>query len=96
VTGFGQGAALRAEWDRWNPSVRLDTLDSPHRSLVHQIVGYVRRAQYPGRRVAVLITEVRPRRPAGHAVPPGSARGCLRETATVRAPASSHLHRHQP
>jgi hypothetical protein len=42
--------------------VRLDTLDSPHRSLVHPIVGYVRRAQQPGRQVAVLITEVQPRR----------------------------------
>jgi len=58
----GQGAAFRADWDRWNPGVRLDTLDSPHRSLVHPIVGYVRRAQQPGRQVAVLITEVQPRR----------------------------------
>ena len=58
----GQGAAFRAGWDRWNPGVRLDTLDSPHRSLVHPIVGYVRRAQQPGRQVAVLITEVQPRR----------------------------------
>ena len=24
-----QSAAFRAEWDRWNPGVRLDTLDSP-------------------------------------------------------------------
>jgi hypothetical protein len=47
--------------DEWNPGVRLDTLDSPHRSLVHPIVGYVRRAQQPGRQVAVLITEVQPR-----------------------------------
>jgi len=57
-----QGAAFRADWDRWNPGVRLDTLDSPHRSLVHPIVGYVQRAQQPGRKVAVLITEVQPRR----------------------------------
>lgn len=28
----GQGAAFRARWDDWNPGVRLDTLDSPHRS----------------------------------------------------------------
>jgi len=53
----GQGAAFRADWDRWNPGVRLDTLDSPHRSLVHPIVDYVRRAPQPGRQVAVLITE---------------------------------------
>jgi len=58
----GQGAAFRAQWEDWNPGVRLDTLDSPHRSLVHPIVGYVRRAQQPGRQVAVLITEVQPRR----------------------------------
>ena len=27
-----RSAAFRAGWDRWNPGVRLDTLDSPHRS----------------------------------------------------------------
>ncbi len=58
----GQGAAFRAEWDRWNPGVRLDTLNSPHRSLVHPVVGYVRQAQHGNRQVAVLITEVQPRR----------------------------------
>jgi amino acid transporter len=58
----GQGAAFRADWDRWNPGVRLDILDSPHRSLVHPVVGYVRRAQQPGRQVAVLIPEIQPRR----------------------------------
>ena len=42
--------------------MRLDIHDSPHRSLVHPVVGYVRRAQRPGRQVAVLITEVQPRR----------------------------------
>jgi hypothetical protein len=57
-----QGAAFRAEWDRWNPGVRLDTLDSPHRSLVHPIVDYVRQAQQGGRQVAVLIPEIQPRR----------------------------------
>jgi amino acid transporter len=57
----GQSAAFRAEWDRWNPGVRLDTLNSPHRSLVHPVVGYVRQAQQAGRQVAVLIPEVQPR-----------------------------------
>ena len=57
-----QGAAFRAEWDRWNPGVRLDTLDSPHRSLVHPVVDYVRQAQQGSRQVAVLIPEVQPRR----------------------------------
>jgi hypothetical protein len=45
-----------------DPGVRLDILDSPHRPLVHPIVGYVRRVQQTGRQVAVLITEVQPRR----------------------------------
>jgi hypothetical protein len=53
---------FRTEWDRWNPGVRLETLDSPHRSLVHPVVDYVRRAQQPGRQVAVLIPEIQPRR----------------------------------
>jgi hypothetical protein len=57
-----EGAAFHAEWDRWNPGVRLETLDSPHRSLVHPIVDYVRQAQQDGRQVAVLIIEVQPRR----------------------------------
>ena len=56
-----QGAAFRAEWDQWNPGVRLDTLSSPHRSLVHPIVDYVERAQRDGRQIAVLIPEVQPR-----------------------------------
>jgi hypothetical protein len=55
-------AAFRAEWDHWNPGVRLDTLDSPNRSLVHPVVDYVRQAQQAGRQVAVLIPEVQPRR----------------------------------
>jgi amino acid transporter len=57
-----QSAAFRAEWDRWNPGVRLDTLNSPHRSLVHPVIGYVRQAQHGGRQVAVLIPEIQPRR----------------------------------
>ncbi len=42
--------------------MRLDTLDSPHRSLVHPIVDYVRHAQQGNRQVAVLIPDVQPRR----------------------------------
>jgi amino acid transporter len=57
-----QGAAFRAEWDHWNPGVRLDTLSSPHRSLVHPVVDYVRHAQQGNRQVAVLIPEIQPRR----------------------------------
>lgn len=53
-------AAFRAEWDRWDLGVRLDILHSPHRSLVHPVVGYVRHAQQDGRQVAV-IPEIQPR-----------------------------------
>ncbi|MFF2518022.1 APC family permease [Streptomyces sp. NPDC058086] len=52
--------ALRESWDRWNPGVRLDVVDSPQRSLVEPIVDYVRRAQESGRQIAVLIPEVEP------------------------------------
>ncbi|HEX2743850.1 MAG TPA: APC family permease [Streptosporangiaceae bacterium] len=57
-----QSAAFRAEWARWDPGVRLETLDSPHRSLVHPVVDYVRHVQQDGRPVAVLIPEIQPRR----------------------------------
>ncbi|MFD8213847.1 APC family permease [Streptomyces sp. NPDC059697] len=52
--------ALRESWDRWNPGVRLDVVDSPQRSLVEPIVDYVRRAEESGRQIAVLIPEVEP------------------------------------
>jgi hypothetical protein len=44
------------------PRRTAGTLDSPHRSLVHPVVDYVRHAQQPGRQVAVLIPEIQPRR----------------------------------
>ncbi|MFG3294684.1 APC family permease [Streptomyces sp. NPDC048179] len=53
--------ALEEAWQRWNPGVRLDVIDSPHRSLVQPVVDYVRRAAADGRQVAVLIPEVEPR-----------------------------------
>ncbi|MEI5100735.1 amino acid permease [Streptomyces sp. PmtG] len=53
--------ALEERWDRWNPGVRLDVIDSPHRSLVEPVVAYVRRVAECGRQVAVLIPEVEPR-----------------------------------
>lgn len=52
---------LRASWDRWNPGVRLDIIDSPHRSLVQPIVDYVEREAATGRHISVLIPEVVPR-----------------------------------
>jgi len=53
--------ALQTSWDRWNPGVRLDIIDSPQRSLVQPIVDYVQRAEEDGRQIAVLIPEVEPR-----------------------------------
>ncbi|WP_326625184.1 MULTISPECIES: amino acid permease [unclassified Streptomyces] len=52
--------ALEESWDRWDPGVRLDVIDSPQRSLVQPIVDYVRRAAEGGRQIAVLIPEVEP------------------------------------
>ncbi|ANP52475.1 amino acid transporter [Streptomyces griseochromogenes] len=52
---------LEESWERWNPGVRLDIIDSPHRSLVQPIVDYVQRAAGNGRQIAVLIPEVEPR-----------------------------------
>ncbi|MFJ9679006.1 APC family permease [Streptomyces sp. NPDC101194] len=52
---------LRDRWERWNPGVRLDIVDSPQRSLVQPIVEYVERAAQEGRQIAVLIPEVEPR-----------------------------------
>jgi hypothetical protein len=48
-------------WNRWQPGVRLDVIESPHRSLVLPILSYVRRMSRDGRQVAVLIPEVQPR-----------------------------------
>lgn len=52
--------ALEESWDRWDPGVRLDVIDSPQRSLVQPIVDYVQRAAEGGRQIAVLIPEVEP------------------------------------
>ncbi|MEU2684198.1 amino acid permease [Streptomyces hygroscopicus] len=53
--------ALQDTWERWNPGVRLEIIDSPHRSLVQPVVAYVRREARGGREIAVLIPEVEPR-----------------------------------
>ncbi|MEV6702423.1 APC family permease [Streptomyces sp. NPDC051453] len=52
--------ALEESWERWQPGVRLEIIDSPHRSLVQPIVDYVLRAAEGGRQIAVLIPEVEP------------------------------------
>ncbi|MEU6019057.1 APC family permease [Streptomyces sp. NPDC047515] len=51
---------LSDRWERWNPGVRLDIIDSPQRSLVQPIVEYVQRTAEEGRQIAVLIPEVEP------------------------------------
>ena len=56
-----RSSEFRDAWERWDPGVRLDVVESPHRSFVHPILDYVRRAQDGGRQVAVLIPEVEPR-----------------------------------
>jgi amino acid transporter len=53
--------ALTDRWNRWNPGVRLDIVESPQRSLVQPIVSYVQREAAEGRQIAVLIPEVEPR-----------------------------------
>ncbi|MFE2511935.1 APC family permease [Streptomyces naganishii] len=55
-----EAAAMRADWARWNPGVRLDVVESPLHSLVHPVLGYVEQAGRDGRQVAVLIPQVEP------------------------------------
>ena len=57
-----RSAAFRTAWDAWDPGVRLEILESPHRSLVTPILEYVEQARQGDRQVAVLIPEVEPRR----------------------------------
>ena len=59
-----EGAALEAEWARWDPGVRLVTLRSQYRSVVRPLVRFVRSLESRGgERVLVLIPELVPRRP---------------------------------
>jgi len=57
-----RSSAFRTAWDAWNPGVRLDILESPHRSLLHPILEYVEQARQGGRQIAVLIPEVEPQK----------------------------------
>jgi hypothetical protein len=52
---------MRDAWDRWDPGVRLEIINSPQHSLVDPVVAYVERAGHGGRQVAVLIPQVEPR-----------------------------------
>jgi hypothetical protein len=89
-----QSAAFRAAWDRWNPGVRLDTLNSPHRSLVHPIVDYVRQAQQDNRQIAVLIPEVQP--PPLALPDPAKPAGLAAGDRTARQHRRRHLHHPLP
>ncbi|WP_242907165.1 APC family permease [Actinomadura terrae] len=56
--------ALRRQWDRWDPGVRLEILDSPREARIRPIVEYTRRALAGGdRSVIVLIPMVESSRP---------------------------------
>ena len=56
-------SALEAQWERWNPGVRLVVLRSQYNSIVRPLLRFIRAlGQEPGRRVAVLIPEVAPSR----------------------------------
>ena len=59
--GAERGERFRADWDRWDPGVPLVIVESPHRSLIHPILDYVREAEEGGRQIAVLIPEVEPK-----------------------------------
>ncbi len=53
---------LQAEWDAWDPGVRLAILRTEYHSLVHPIVRFLRSLeQQPGRRIVVLVPVVVPR-----------------------------------
>lgn len=53
------------EWDAWQPQIPLITVHAVHRSLAPPLVDYLRKleAEDTGRRLVVLIPEVRPDRP---------------------------------
>ena len=54
---------IRSDWDRWNPGVKLVVILNEERHVIGPIVEYVKsQTQTGGRRVAVLILEVEPRK----------------------------------
>lgn len=57
-------AALRRDWELWNPGVELVELSSEHRTVGRPVSEYVRKVYkyHPGTRVTVLIPEVEPDR----------------------------------
>ncbi|WP_312875014.1 APC family permease [Actinomadura litoris] len=60
----GRARDLRERWDRWDPGVRLEVLDSPRDARIGPIVEYTRRSLAGGgRSVIVLIPMVESSRP---------------------------------
>jgi hypothetical protein len=54
-------AAFRAQWEAWNPGVRLETLVDAQHSLVGPLVKYVANLEASGElQVTVLISELAP------------------------------------
>ncbi|SEG70986.1 Amino acid transporter [Thermomonospora echinospora] len=51
---------LSRRWLRWDPGVRLEIIENPHRTVVGPVVHYVREAAGEGRWVIVLIPSVEP------------------------------------
>lgn len=54
--------SVQAEWDRWNPGVRLVVLRPTSRSVVTPMLNYLGSADIRDRQVMVLIPEVEPRK----------------------------------
>jgi hypothetical protein len=57
-----RAATLQAEWDRWNPGVRLVVLRPHSRSVAAPMLEYLGSAEIGGRQVMILIPEVEPRK----------------------------------
>ncbi len=49
---------LSAQWDEWDPGVKLTVLPCPNRSLVATLVGYVRKKTAEGKNVTVLLATI--------------------------------------
>ena len=54
--------ALRSDWNRWNPGVRLVILNSDSRSIAAPMLRYLGLPEIRDRRVMILIPEVEPRK----------------------------------
>jgi hypothetical protein len=65
-----KAAALKADWERWDPGVELDIVHSPNRSITTPILEYLERPKIRQcHQVLVLIPEVEPRTSATSSSP---------------------------